>query len=278
MSVLVMGASGAIGGAVLRGLQGRGMEVRATSRTPERLSLPGSVRTFAADAAEPASFSDALDSVDRVFLYADLPDPEALLATVAAAGVQHVVLLSSAAVTSPGAADDFNGSRFLRAERAVLEAGVAHTFLRPCEFASNAARWSWSIKAEGAVPLPHPDALQTPIHDQDIADVAVIALTGDSLLGAAPILTGPERLTLREQVATIGEVLGRPLSVIEQTEAESAATLAAHLPDVWVQQIVKGWREAVGGSPTISDEYARITGRSPRTFRTWVADHADLFR
>lgn len=278
MSVLVMGASGAIGGAVLRGLLERGVEVRATSRTPERLSLPASVQTFAADAAEPASFADALRSVDRVFLYADLPEPEALLATVAAAGVQHVVLLSSAAATSPGAEDDFNGSRFLRAERATREAGVAHTLLRPCEFASNAARWSWSIKGESTVPLPYPDAVQTPIHDQDIADVAVIALTGDTLLDAAPILTGPERLTLRDQVATIGEVIERPLAVIEQTEAESAALLSAHLPDVWVQQILKGWRQSVGASPALSGEYSRITGRSPRTFRTWAADHAGLFR
>lgn len=278
MSVLVMGASGTIGGSVLQGLLERGVEARATSRTPERLTLPAAVRTFAADATEPASFSDALESVERVFLYADLPEPEALLATIAGADVRHVVLLSSASATSPGAADDYNGSRFLRVEQAVADAGLAHTFLRPCEFASNAARWSWGIKGEGAVPLPHPDTVQTPIQEQDIADVAVVALTGDTLVGAAPILTGPERLTLRQQVAIIGEVIGRPLSVVEQTEAESAAMLSAHVPDVWVRQILKGWREAVGTTPAISDEYTRITGRSPRTFRTWVAEHADLFR
>lgn len=233
---------------------------------------------FAADLNEAASFEAALESVDRVFLYADLAEPEALSAAFAEAGVRHVVLLSSSSVTFPGASEDFNGSRFLRVERAIEESGLAYTFLRAGGFASNAARWSWGVKAEGAVPLPYPEAVQAPIHEKDIADIAVIALSGDALIGHSPVLTGPERLTLREQVATIGEVIGRPVTVIEQTEAESTAVLSHHVPDVWVRQIIKDWREAVGTIPAISGEYARITGKISRTFRTWVADNADLFR
>lgn len=278
MSVLVVGASGAVGGAVVEGLRACDAQVRVSSRTPDRLRLPSEVQAFAADLNHPASFATALEGVERVFLYADLAEPEALLATIAAAGVRHVVLLSSSAVTFPGATEDFNGARFLRVERAVEESGLAHTFLRPGGFASNAARWSWSVKSEDAVPLPYPDAVQAPVHERDIADVAVIALTTETLIGRAPILTGPERLTLREQVATIGDVIGRTVSIIEQTEAESSALLAQHLPDAWVQQIIKDWRQAVGAVPSLSDEYRRITGRAPRTFRAWVLDHADLFR
>jgi len=278
MSVLVVGASGAVGGAVVAGLLDRGERVRATSRTPEKLALPAEVEVFAADLDDPASFTDALTGVERVFLYADLADPEALLAAFASAGVRHVVVLSSSSVTFPGAAEDFNGSRFLRVEEAVVRSGLAYTFLRPGGFASNAARWSWGVKGESAVPLPYPDAVQVPIHEQDIADVAVVALTTDALVGAAPVLTGPERLTLREQVALIGDVIGRPVAVIEQTEAESSAMLSRFVPEVWVRQIIKDWREAVGATPPLSDEYTRITGRSSRTFRAWVVDHAELFR
>lgn len=278
MSVLVVGASGAVGGAVVAGLLEHGVEVRASSRTPEKLTLPGQVQVFAADLNEPASFATALEGVDRVFLYADLQDPEELIAAFVAAGVRHVALLSSSSVTFPGAAEDFNGSRFLRVEGAIKEAGLAYTFLRPGGFASNAARWSWGVKGESAVPLPYPEAVQAPIHEQDIADVAVIALTTDALIGQAPVLTGPERLTLRQQVDTIGSVIGRPVAVIEQTEAESAAMLSQYVPDVWVRQIIKDWREAVGATPALSDEYTRITGRPARTFHTWVQDNADLFR
>jgi len=278
MSILVVGASGAVGGAVVAGLLDRGERVRATSRTPQKLVLPAEVEVFAADLDDPASFADALTGVKRVFLYADLNDPDALLATFAAAGVRHVVVLSSSSVTFPGAAEDFNGSRFLRVEEAVVRSGLAYTFLRPGGFASNAARWSWGVKGESAVPLPYPDAVQAPIHEQDIADVAVVALTTDTLVGAAPVLTGPERLTLREQVALIGDVIGRPVAVIEQTEAESSAMLSRFVPAVWVRQIIKDWREAVGANPRISGEYARITGRPSRTFRAWVVDHVELFR
>lgn len=67
--------------------------------------------------------------------------------------------------------------------------------------------------------------------------------------GQAPSLSGPERLTLREQIEIIGDVIGRPLSVTEQTEAESAEMLSRHVPEVWVRQIIKDWREAVGACP-----------------------------
>lgn len=45
-----------------------------------------------------------------------------------------------------------------------------------------------------------------------------------------------------------------------------------------MRQILKDWRDAVGATPTISQEYTRITGKQPRSFRTWVEDNADLFR
>lgn len=277
MSVLVVGASGAVGGAVVEGLVGQGVEVRAASRSPERLQLPSQVSAVAADLRDPDSFRAPLDGVERLFLYADIDEPEELAATIAESGVRHVVLLSSSAVTFPGAETDFNGARFLRVERAIAGSGLEYTFLRPGGFASNAARWSWGIQRDGLVPLPHPDAVQVPVHEQDIADIAVAALTGDALLGLTPVLTGPERLTLRQQVAIIADVVGRPVQVLEQTEAEASAMLSKHVPAVWVEQIIADWRKAVGTTPAVSDEYQEITGRSPRTFRHWVVDHAGLF-
>ncbi|MEW1956616.1 NAD(P)H-binding protein [Kineococcus sp. NPDC059986] len=278
MSVLVVGARGAVGGGVVRGLLERGVEVVATSRRPEQLDLPASVRTAAADHDEPTSLTPALVGVDRVFLYADTSDPEGLLAVVAAAGVRHVVLLSSSAVTFPGAHDDFNGARFLRVEAAARASGLEHTFLRPGAFAANAAHWSWSVRRGTPVPLPYPDAVQAPVHERDVADVAVAALTGDSLTGCAPVLTGPERLTLRQQVDVLGQVVGRPTGVHEQTEEEAFALLSQHVPEVWARQLIGDWRRAVGTAPALSAEYERITGRRPRPFRTWVEDNVALFR
>ncbi|MBO1739291.1 hypothetical protein [Leifsonia sp. TF02-11] len=106
----------------------------------------------------------------------------------------------------------------------------------------------------------------------------MIALSGDTLIGQAPALTGPERLTLTHQVDTIGAVIGRPVAVIGQIEAESTAMLSQYVPEVWVRQVVKDWREAVGATPAISTGYERITGKPSRSFSTWVEDNAHLFR
>ncbi|WP_433720830.1 NAD(P)H-binding protein [Microbacterium laevaniformans] len=278
MTVVVFGAGGAVGGAVLAGLRERGVDVRATSRHPDALAVPPGVPVAAADLNDPRSLGAALSGAERVFLYADVDDPEAVALEVAASGVRHVVLLSSSSVTSPDASSDFNASRFLRVERAIRESGVDYTFVRPGGFASNAARWRWGIASDGAVAFPYPDAVQAPIHEADIADVAVAALTTDALIGGAPVLSGPARLSLREQVAVIGAEIGRDLVVVEQTEEEAAAMLSPHVPEPWVRQIIKDWREAVGAVPDISDEYTRITGRPARSFRTWVRDNLDLFR
>lgn len=278
MSVLVVGASGAVGGLIVAGLLEHAERVRATSRRPQKLSLPAHVDVRAADLDDPPTLAPALDGVDRVFLYADVGNPEAVVAQLALAEIRHVVLLSSSSVTLPGAEEDFNGARFLRVERAIESSGLSYTFLRPGGFAGNASRWSWSVRGDSPVPLPYPDAVQVPIHEADIADVAVIALTGNTLVNAAPVLTGPQRLTLREQVETIGAVIGRTVSVIEQTEAEAVAMLSQHVPEVWVTQIISDWRKAVGTAPEISHEYTRITGQPSRTFRTWVGDHIELFR
>lgn len=277
MSVVVVGASGAVGGRVVAGLVDQGVEVRAISRHPEKLAVSGPVRVFAADLDRPGSFADALAGAERLFLYADLADPEAFLTVVAEAGVRQVVLLSSASVTYPGAEADFNGSRFLRVERAVEASGLDHTFVRPGGFASNAKRWSWEVKARGCASVPYPDAVQVPVHESDIADVAVAALTGDALVGQAPVLTGPERLTVREQLRIIAEMIGRDLPVIQQTEAEAEAVLSRYLSDEWVHQIIKDLREAVGTSPAISDSYQEICGRPSRTFGSWVEENLSLF-
>ncbi|MFP3465606.1 SDR family oxidoreductase [Leifsonia sp. SIMBA_070] len=127
MSVRVVGASGSVGSRVVAGLLERGERVRGTSRDPQKVRLPDEVEVVRADLDDPTSFASALNGVDRVFLYADLDEPDPLIAQLTRSGTQHVVLLSSSAVTFPGAEEDFNGSRFLRVERAIEASGLGFT-------------------------------------------------------------------------------------------------------------------------------------------------------
>lgn len=279
MTVLITGATGNVGGSVLAALRACGVPVRATSRDPGGARLPAGVEVVRADLAEPDSLRPALAGVDRVFLYARTGDPEALVAVLVAAGVEHVVLLSSASAAADGATDDVNGATFVRAiERPLAASGLTCTFLRPDTFAGNASTWRRTIRDTGTVALPYPDSVQVPIHERDIADVAVVALTTDRLDGAAPLLTGPERITLREQVAAIGAATGRELTVVEQTVPAARAHYGEFLPPRFVDVIIDAWRDSVGATPRISPAVREITGRPGRTFAEWAADHAGEFR
>src|SRR6185503_4097115 len=97
-------------------------------------------------------------------------------------------------------------------ERLIKTSGLDWTFLRPGMFSANARSW-WApqIRAGDVVRWPYADAPTAPIHEDDLAMVAVKALIENGHERAEYVLTGPESLTQREQVEIIGEVIGRRL-------------------------------------------------------------------
>src|ERR1044072_8106875 len=97
MTILVTGATGKVGGSVLQQLIQAGAEVRATSRDPRAAGLPESVDVRAADLADPASFKDALDGVEKVFLHRSPAGIGGFPELAKAADVRHIVALSSLA-------------------------------------------------------------------------------------------------------------------------------------------------------------------------------------
>jgi len=275
MTILVTGASGLVGRAVLDQLRAAGADVRASSRDPQAAHLPTGVPVVTADLTRPETLPAALDGVSRVFLYAQ---PEGIVRAATAAGVEHVVFLSSSStVTGPGA-DDPIAQRHLVVERALENSGMAWTFVRPGAFATNALRWAGSIRAEGVVRMPYPRAQTVPIHEADIAAVAVTALTGSALHGAAPVLTGPDALTQEEQVAQIGAARGRGLRVEELTPEQARAAMAGSMPPPFVDTMLRMWAALEGVPAMISDSVERITGHPARSFAQWAHDHEADFR
>jgi uncharacterized protein YbjT (DUF2867 family) len=279
MTVLITGATGRVGGNVLAGLLERGVPVRVTSRDPGRATLPAGVAVARADLDDPESLRPALAGVDRVFLYSRFREPDPLLAVLRAAGVDHVVLLSASAAAVEKPAGGFDGGGGMRwVEQRIIASGLTYTFVRPDTFAANALFWRDQIRDTGSVALPYPDSVQVPIHERDIADVAVLALTTDRLNNAAPILTGPEPITLAAEVAAIGAAIGRDVAVVRQTEAQMRAFYSEHLPPHVLDAILGALRDSVGADPPVSPEVEKITGRPGRTFAQWAVDHADDYR
>jgi uncharacterized protein YbjT (DUF2867 family) len=94
------------------------------------------------------------------------------------------------------------------------------TYLRPSAFASNAFAWRDPIRT-GKVTDPTGDGVLAVMDPEDIARVAVAALTDDGHAGKGYLLTGPQALTSRQQIEIIAEVTGRPVDFQDVTRTNS---------------------------------------------------------
>ncbi|MQY26802.1 SDR family oxidoreductase [Nocardia aurantia] len=278
MTILVTGARGQIGGAVLTELLAAGQPVRVSSRDPRSVDVPAGAEVVRADLTDRASLPDALAGVRKVFLYAHPEAAADFAAEARKAGVEHVVLLSSSSVVWPDAAANPIAVRHAVVERALDEAGLDRTFVRPGYFATNTLRWQ-SIRTDRVLRTAFPDATSSPVHERDIAEVAVRALLGDTYRGAAPLVLGPGPITVREQVATIAAALGEPVR-LEQVDRETyRAEQLTQLPEPLVDRLLR----TGGVVPALpaelgTDATAEILGRPATPFEVWARDHAEDFR
>ncbi|MET8629710.1 NAD(P)H-binding protein [Kitasatospora sp. NPDC004669] len=277
MTVLITGARGKVGRAVLDRLHAAGLPVRAASAKPAELAVPAGVATAELVLDRPETFTAALDGVRQVFLY---PNPEGIGAfteAVRTAGVEHVVLMSSASVNAPDAETHPLAAHHLHVEQALTASGLPCTFLRPDAFASNTLGWAHQISRGLPVQLAYPDAHIAPIHPDDIADIAVEAFTGTAVRGLAVTLTGARSLTFREQLATLAEVLGREAAVETITRAEAEQQMARFMPPVIVGSLLDFWAAACAGPAGIADTTESLLGTPARSFRQWAVENTAAF-
>src|SRR6266568_8223062 len=178
MITVVFGAGGNVGRHVAAALSSAGERIRLTSRKPRPTGFPPGAEVVTADLENPDTLPAVLDGAQRVFLYAKPEGIDGFVTAAESAGVQHVVLLSSGAVVHPGAERNPIARAHAAVESAIEKSGLAWTFIRPGMFATNTLWW-WrnSIRDEGIVRVPHPDAQTAPIHEKDLAALAVTALT-----------------------------------------------------------------------------------------------------
>ncbi|MEU5259105.1 NAD(P)H-binding protein [Amycolatopsis sp. NPDC021455] len=273
MTVLVTGARGHVGRAVLDALVAAGQDVRASSRDATTLDVPEGVAKVSADLEDPSTLDAALDGVTSVFLYTQRQGIDGFVKAAEAAGVRHVVLLSSSATLEPDAARSPIARLHRLVEEALIAAPFGETLLNPGAFATNVLGWRADI-AEGVVRTPYADARIGAIHEQDMGDVAAKVLADGSHLGAALHLTGPEPISFREQAAVLADVLGRPLPVEELTPEQATARMVAlGWPPEVPPGVLRAWERTTREPSAVTDVVREVTGHAPRTFRQWVEDH-----
>ncbi|MFF0746908.1 SDR family oxidoreductase [Streptomyces sp. NPDC004111] len=276
--ILVTGATGNIGSALLGQLHAQGAgPVRALTRDAARARFPDGVEAVEGDLADPKSLKSALEGVRSLFLLPRLgPDAE-IVGAARAAGVEHVVLVSSITVQSHPHLGPAEENR--EVERLVQDSGLAWTVLRPTQFASNALMWAAPIRDRATVHAPYADTGLPTIHPADIASVARAALTEPGHRGRTYALTGPEPVSPRQQVAALAEVLGRELPFAAISRQEARAGMAA----VFGEEAADAVLDVTGGDLNeevlrVRDTVVRITGSPARPFRQWAQENADAFR
>jgi uncharacterized protein YbjT (DUF2867 family) len=275
--ILVMGARGSVGSHVLAELIARGVRVRASARRPQPGQFPDGVDVRAADLTDPASLAPAFDGIERVFLYANHQGVRGVIDTARAAGVQRIVLMSSGSVVHPTS----RGNAITEAHRDIEETFTAATDLtvipiRPLVLASNALFWAGQIRAADTVALYQPDALTAPIHERDIAAVVVAALTGND--HTTDLLTGPARLSQRDQVTAIAAATGSPITVNALTRRAALIRFSRFMPTEEAEAVLRFLDDAAAGNSPATDGVERILGRPAIPFDIWAAEHTGDFR
>lgn len=280
--ILVTGATGHIGSEVVSQLRGTGCRIRAMSRNPRSANLPADVEIVRADLSAPATLDACLKGIDTVFLVWIGPLAAAAPAIERiAAHARQIVLLTSPHRTPHPFFQQPNGMRVIHAgvEQLIEASGLSWTFLRPGPFAINCRNW-WApqLRNGNVVRWFYADAATAPVHERDIAAVAVRALCDESHDGREHVLTGPTSLTQREQVQIIGDAIGRPL-LFDELSRESAREqmLAMAFPPPIADMLLDAYAAAVGQPALVTSTVLEVTGTPARSFGDWARDHADDF-
>ncbi len=245
--VLVSGATGTIGRPLVSQLEEAGADVRTVTR----------------QLTDPVALESALDGVDAVFLLWPFASAEGIREVLELIGARRVVYLSSAAARP----------HEVEIERLIAATAGEWTVLRPHAFAANTLRWADQVRA-GVVRQPYGDVASAPVHERDVAAVAVRALLGEGHHGAVYTLTGPRPLTRREQARTIGAAIGRPVRWEEESPEEARPRLLGlGWPAPAVDAMLRGMAEPGPVTGTVEE----VTGAPAGTFETWASEHAADF-
>jgi uncharacterized protein YbjT (DUF2867 family) len=278
--VLVTGATGRVGRAVVDRLTDAGVPVRALVRRAGSADLPAGVDVVTGDLTVPASLDAALRGVGTVLLVWTAP-PQTAPAVVdrLAAHVQRVVYLSAPHRTPHPFFQQPNPMAALHAEieRLIAATGLDSTIIRPGMFASNALHW-WAaaIRGDGVVRWPYGAAETAPIDDRDMTEVVARTLYEDGHAGGDYVLTGPESLSQADQVTIIGDVLGRPVT-FEELPPEEFRRQAPETSRPAVDMLLAAWKATMGQPAFVTSTVSDLLGTPPRTFRQWATDHATAF-
>ena len=283
--ILATGATGLVGGAVLRQLVEQGVPVRALVRSADKAAaLRGkAVETVVADFAEPETLAAALRDVTDALLISHHDVRQVALQgnfveAARRAGAVHIVKLSGLGTTPDSPLQ--SGRWHAETEAQIRAAGLPWTFLHPPYFMQNVLRAAPAIAATGVLTAAMRDGRVAMVDARDVAAVAVAALTRPGHAGQTHVITGPEALTHEEVAAALAKASGRSVTYRDVPPAALRAQLLAAGTPAWLVDVRMEFTEVLreGFAAAVTDTVARTTGRPPRTFAAFADEYAARFR
>lgn len=278
--IVITGATGVVGRETIQLLLESGQQVTAVSRDPRRAALPADVRVVGGDPSDPRSLGPVWDGAEAVLISPRAVGAAAgdLLAAAAGAGVRRAVVISALTVQYPAGEPRF-ADGFRAAEQATRDSGLEWTALRCADFDANALAWAPQIRATGTVRGAYAAAATSPIHQRDIAAVAVRALTEAGHGGLSYVLTGPESLDQRDKVRILGKALGTDLSFAEVVPDQvRAALLAQGLPEEVPDRLLGSLADYARTPGPTTGTVAELLGRPALTFAQWAEENTSAFQ
>jgi len=261
---LVLGATGKTGRRVAERLKARGLPIRLGSRSgnppfdwEDRNSWPAALRGVSAAYVTYYPDISIAGAADAVGTFAKM---------AVASGVRRLVLLSGRG--EEGA---------LLSERAVQESGAEWTILRSTWFSQNFSEGFFLDQMlSGEVTLPVGNVQEPFVDADDLADIAVAALTDDQHCGQVYELTGPRLLTFPEAIRAIADAVGRDIRYVQLSPAQYESMLVEqHVPAEIASLLRYLFTEVLDGrNAHLTDGVERALGRRPRDFADFVKEAA----
>ena len=270
--ILVTGAAGKTGRAVVAALARAGAPTRALVRRPsqiEELTQLGAREAIAGDMRLLPDLRRAMDGVRAVYHICPNLHPDEVqigrdvIAAALQAGVEHLVLHS---VLHPQAEQMPHHANKLRLESELFESGLDFTILQPAAYMQN-LQAGWALITEnGVFRIPYPVETRLSLLDlEDVAESAAIVLTQPGHASATYELAGTPPLSQTEVASILGDALGRPVRAqaepVEAWEARArSAGLGEHERATLIRMFDYYGRHGLGGNP---NTLRWLLGREP---------------
>jgi len=274
-TIRVTGATGKLGQRVVNRLLQKQAKVRVlTRRREDALKLWGdSVDIAAGNFSDPASLKEASRGIDRVFLLSPIgetlaADQNAVIDAALSAGVSRIVKLSGSDWTIANAARSISGAAHAEVEKYLTGSDIEHTVLRPNAWMQVALEPVVEALRNGEdVPTRFGDAAVSFIDADDIADVAVHALSASTPVSGALVLTGGEALTALEIARIAARILYRPVGISHN----SATVFPPHI-GAFEQKAIGEFGQLIrrGLAASVNDTIHQITGRPPHSVEAYL--------